>query len=75
MLSFIRVAAVMMSLHSKRHPKTEVGTRNWGISDHAFGWRNVNFERLQIRKSVECFKHGGAAILVAAWKRVALRVI
>ena len=30
-MSFIRVAFVTVSLH--RHPKTEVGTRAWGIAE------------------------------------------
>ena len=33
MLSFIRLALVMVSVHSSKTPtKTEVGTRDWGIA-------------------------------------------
>jgi hypothetical protein len=32
MLSFIRVALAMVSLHSNANPKTEVGTRDWGVA-------------------------------------------
>ena len=50
MLSFIKLALVMVSVHSsKTLTKTEVGTRDWGIADrpdHAFVRKNVDFGTL-----------------------------
>jgi hypothetical protein len=60
MFAFIRVALVMVSLHSnKTLTKTEVGTRAWGIA--VIGLTMLLFGGtlplgLWIRKSVELFK-------------------
>ena len=62
MLFFIRLALVMVSVHSsKTLTKTEVGTRHWGIA--VIGLTMLLFERmwilgLWIWNSVECFKWG-----------------
>ena len=50
MFSFINVAMVLVSLHSNRNPKTEVGTRNGDIAVIGltifFFLRNLDFEIL-----------------------------
>jgi hypothetical protein len=60
MFSFIRVALVMVSLHSNRTlTKAEVGTKDWdiaviGLTMFLFG--GILTLGLWIRKTVECFK-------------------
>ena len=58
MFSFIRAAVVMVSLHSYRNPKTEVGTRDWGtavIGLIVFLFGGMCTQGLCVRKAVECF--------------------
>jgi hypothetical protein len=53
MLSFIRVAVVMVSLHSNKNPKIEFDTRSrvFDRPDHAFVWRTVDFGTLHLESS------------------------
>jgi hypothetical protein len=58
MLFFIRVAFIMVSLHSNENPKTKVGTRDWDIA--VLGLTILLFGRMWISglwiwKAVECF--------------------
>ena len=60
MLFFIRLALVMVSVHSS---KTEVGTRDWGIAVIRVLLTMILLRRmwickLWIWKTVECFKWG-----------------
>ena len=62
MFAFVRVALVMVSLHSnKTQTKTEVSTKDWSIP--MIGLTMLLFGRmwvlgLWIRKAAECFKWG-----------------
>jgi len=61
MFSFIRVAVVIVSLHSNRKPKTKVGTRGWGIAMidvTMLSFGGVWTLKLWIRKVVESFNFG-----------------
>ena len=49
-MSFIRVALVMVFLHSNENPKTEIGTRDWGIA--MIGLTMFVFRGMGIRKAV-----------------------
>ena len=62
MLSFIRLALVMVSVHSsKTLTKTEVSTRDWGIAVIGltmFCLEECGFGDFWIWKAMECFKWG-----------------
>jgi hypothetical protein len=71
MLSFIRIALVMVSLHSNGNTKSEVATKTWGIVvvglTMFFVWRNVDLEISDLESSgmlsnavlyKSCFGHG-----------------
>ena len=56
MLSFIKLALVMVSVHSsKTLTKTEVGTRDWGI---VLGLTMLLFERMWICRTLDLENYG-----------------
>ena len=81
MLFFIRLALVMVSVHSSKTvtlTNIEVGTREWGVAMIALTM--LLFERmwifgLWIWNSVECFKWGLMGHLVEIWTSLLLGVI
>jgi hypothetical protein len=75
---FVRVAMVMVSLHSNRTlTKTEVGTRGWIIADrtdHDFVWRNVHSGTLFGKQWIALGK-AEFMILVGTLKTVIVTVV
>ena len=76
MLSCVKVVLVMVSFHSNGNPKTEVGTRDWGIA--VIGLTMVLFGGMQIWglwiwKAMECFTWDLMGLQVRILKTLVLR--